>query len=689
MARRSRGLRVRGAACLLPLVPLAVLLAGRAPARPEPSVVRVTFDVVDLALLERPGAALRHAVESIDAGETDRAEGLLVALAERYPLLADYADLYRLRLYGLTGRHEELIALAEEWRHDASPLRAEVWNQVARVRAEQGDEEAARAAWDLALAATDDPDRRAALRFELANSQLRSEAPEAAAEQLLEIWTHQPLAPVADEAERRLVDLEGQRGEVLRSAERYRRRGDELFRLRRNEQALAAYERALGLGSLDASGDERAGRQRGHTLFRLRRYTEAAEVFAPLGPEAENRIAHARSVARAGDAPGAAEELERIAQEVRGNQGARAKLLAALLWETENEHARARRLFASLAGGAAKTSYGAAALWRLAWEAYRAGRYEEALGHLERLQERDVGPIAALRVRYWHARAAQRAGRPGTAEVFGAIAREFPLSYYGWRASARAALGPSEEAHLQIGRGQAKLAPSELARPRILLEAGLGEAARAELDSLFVRVRGLDDRLALAELYADAGDFHRPQRLVVDAYKEALAQGPWHGPVELWWHAWPAPFRDAVLGATLGREGLEPALVYAVMREESGYRPDVLSVSGARGLLQLMPETAERVARREALPRFSLDDLFLPDLNIRLGAAYLEELLMRFSGRASVAIGGYNAGPHRVVEWLDGSALEDDEWVESIPYEQTRGYVKRVLRSVRAYRVLY
>ncbi|MBW1684332.1 MAG: lytic transglycosylase domain-containing protein [Deltaproteobacteria bacterium] len=442
-------------------------------------------------------------------------------------------------------------------------------------------------------------------------------------------------------------------------------------------------------GTLNAADARRARRQRAHTLFRLRRYTDATRAFAALEPDAENRIAHARSVARAGQPERAGQELEEIAREVRGLQGERAALLAALLWEGEGEVERARGLYRSLAGAAAGSSYSLAALWRLGWDAYRNGRYEEALEQLEQLEPRVTDPVGALRARYWHARAAERAGHEGAAEAFGAIAREFPLSYYGWRAAARAALGPSESPAPEIELGRVELAPRALARPRILLEAGLLESARAELDILYVRAAGLDDRLALAELYAEAGDFHRPQRLMVGAYKHNLARGPAPGPVEIWWHAWPAPFRDAVLGSTQRRSGLDPALVYAVMREESGYRPEVLSVSGARGLLQLMPETAERVARREALPEFSADDLFLPSINIELGTAYLDELLVRFSGRTSAAVGSYNAGPHRVAEWLVDASPEDDEWVENIPYDQTRGYVKRVLRSVHAYRVLY
>jgi soluble lytic murein transglycosylase len=239
--------------------------------------------------------------------------------------------------------------------------------------------------------------------------------------------------------------------------------------------------------------------------------------------------------------------------------------------------------------------------------------------------------------------------------------------------------------------GTSAIEPRDLERPRILLEAGLGAAARDELDRLFARARGLEDRLSLAELYSDAGDFHRSQRLVVDAYVDRLARGPEPAQLELWWHAWPAPFPDEVRSAAARWSELEPELIYALMREESGYRPEVVSVSGARGLLQLMPGTAERVAQQISLARPAPDDLFDPGINIALGASYLGQLLAQFQGRHSAAIGSYNAGPQAVARWLElePGPGEDDEWVESIGYDQTRAYVKRVLRSLYAYRVLY
>ena len=136
---------------------------------------------------------------------------------------------------------------------------------------------------------------------------------------------------------------------------------------------------------------------------------------------------------------------------------------------------------------------------------------------------------------------------------------------------------------------------------------------------------------------------------------------------------------------------IDPALVWAIMREESGYRPWITSSAGARGLLQIMPETAERLARRNGFRDFQPEDLYTPEVNIALGSAYLNELARRFPNRISAAIGSYNAGPRAVSDWLRGdrAELEDDAWVEEIPYQQTRTYVKRVLRSLVVYRAFY
>jgi soluble lytic murein transglycosylase len=125
------------------------------------------------------------------------------------------------------------------------------------------------------------------------------------------------------------------------------------------------------------------------------------------------------------------------------------------------------------------------------------------------------------------------------------------------------------------------------------------------------------------------------------------------------------------------------------MREESRYRPDAVSVAGAVGLLQLMPDTAARLAPEVGVVGFTAGALVDPAVNLKLGAHYLDALVRRFDGRLSAAVASYNAGPEVVSQWLAGPPRPDEEWVESIPYGETRGYVKRVLRSLHVYRSLY
>ncbi len=689
MGWRPRAIARRGTRAGRRLVAALALVCGFGPAAPASPLMEGADATQPLdVLLERPGAALARAVAAIENGDRRLADALLGAIAEEHVVIADYAQLLRMRLRVSSGRHREAITMEKSWSDAESPARAEFYTLLGRAFLAEGDELRARSAWDYAAHATADGDRVASLYLSIGDSYQRSDLPRDAAEAFLRVWTRHPERTAAEPAEAALDQLEEQLGEPLRTASRYRKRADTLFARRHNESALAAYEQALAMG-LPRKELREARERRADTLFRLRRYPEAAIAYADLPNRSNHRIQRARALARSGDVPGGARELERVGRAARNSSSARAQLLAGLLWEGEDEVSRAMRLYRSVILRAPDTGYAEAARWRLGWAAFREGRFEQAIEHFARLEQIERDPVAALRPRYWRIRAAERAGYPGIAERYAALAREFPLTYYGWRARERAPQDADAAEPSEIRPGRSALSPSALARPRILLEAGLYDDARAELDRLFKRARGLEDRLALAALYADAGNFHRAQRLMVDAYTERLARGPVPERLDLWWHAWPVPFAEEMRGATLEGLKISPELVYSIMREESGYRPKVLSVSGARGLLQLMPTTAERVARSSQLADFSADDLFVPRVNIQLGSDYLTQLLQRFAGRASAAIGSYNAGPHVVARWMRRADLEDDEWVEEIPYNQTRGYVKRVMRSLHAYQVLY
>jgi len=134
---------------------------------------------------------------------------------------------------------------------------------------------------------------------------------------------------------------------------------------------------------------------------------------------------------------------------------------------------------------------------------------------------------------------------------------------------------------------------------------------------------------------------------------------------------------------------VEPELLQALMREESALDPRALSWAGAVGLTQLMLPTAREMARSLRIRAPNAEQLQNPSTNIQLGAAYLSRLLQRFDGNVALALASYNAGEGAVSRWRSARPdSELDRWVEEIPLSETRGYVKRVLRSWNTYRLL-
>ncbi|WP_373531415.1 transglycosylase SLT domain-containing protein [Vampirovibrio sp.] len=154
---------------------------------------------------------------------------------------------------------------------------------------------------------------------------------------------------------------------------------------------------------------------------------------------------------------------------------------------------------------------------------------------------------------------------------------------------------------------------------------------------------------------------------------------------------YPLYFSDRISGAAV-RNKLDPFLIQSLMREESYFNEFAISTSNARGLMQLLPSTAKEVAGWEGLSNFQTSDLFSPDMNIRLGSRYLAHLHSLFSGNAMPAVGAYNGGPNAMKRWVQGSSSfnnDPDFFVEKIPYEQSRDYIKKVFTSYWNYSRLY
>ncbi len=666
--------------------PESTPIIGSLPGPPADRILRAQSE----AIFDDPAALLRAAEKGIEQQDYSHADWLYVQLAQRHPIVGDHAGLSRARLRLSKGRPLEARQIAAEALKDypESPLRPELYEIIGEALIAERDEVGAREAWAAALAETTDDDKRAALLRRVARSSERSGENRAAGITWRLLWYAHPASQEAEQASHRLDVLEAYLGEKLRRASDWRRRGDRLFRLRMNDEALEAYDRALEMG-LSKSETRRTRKQRAQTLFRMRRYPQAVDAFEALPQSGDTPIWLARSMARADRVPESIAAFQKLASR-SGPHRLQAHYLAALLLDGRNRTDEARVHFDILANDPGKGGLAQIALWYLGWSNFRQGHYDKAAAQFESLAAATDDKIDQLRPLYWRARALGAANRTEEAtELFGALAEEYPLSYYGWRAGDRAAPAQSARPLHEIDVGRVGLRPSELARIRILMAAGLVDAGKEESGRLTSRATGLDDRVALARLLTSAGDYNRAQRIIVDAYTTSLARGPVAGLEELWWYAWPSAFSQHVDAATEDDGSVDPELVYSIMREESGYRPKVISPVGARGLLQIMRETGTQLAGRVGRTNFNVDDLFDPGMNIELGSFYLSELSRKFPTRVSASIASYNAGPHVVADWVEDDPRPDDEWVESIPYSQTRSYVKRVMRSLQAYRLLY
>jgi len=273
---------------------------------------------------------------------------------------------------------------------------------------------------------------------------------------------------------------------------------------------------------------------------------------------------------------------------------------------------------------------------------------------------------------YWQARAVEEMeNNPGKAELlFRQLSKN--QDYYGFLAADRLGIPYSFQSEpLKVSeKSKAQLLEkyAGLLRARELYFVGLPAFARQEWQAVLPFLTKEELKAAVAQ--AHQWGWH-------DRAITTLAKVQNGNALKIYF---PVPFYDTVL-THAEHQLLDFAYVYAVIRQESLFQTDAISSSGALGLMQLMPGTALEVARKQRIRLKNLeDDLFVPDVNIRLGTAYLRQMLNRFHNNYLLATTAYNAGPSRAKRWKKKyGCLSPDIWVELIPLEQTRKYVKHVM----------
>lgn len=646
---------------------------------------------------ERPVRYLR-ALAALDA-EPSTAVRELMALADDWPAMRDHCLFDAgVALERLRKRRAAAEAFARVG--PGARLFAEARLAQARVLERSLELDAALEALAplRALAATprNDAVRRRALLAAARVCQKRGDYP-GEHRAMLELWATSPLSREAEAVWPRLRELP--------IPNRWRlTRAESLLSFHDNAEALR-----LALQVKTVLPDElacRAAFVAGSALRKERQHRKAIAALAPmvdscraseLRPQAMYVLGYSQSIVARQDA---VRTYDALAREYPDHPFADdALFFAAELELREGRSAAALERLERAATTYATGNFAPEALFRLAWQHRADGAPGAALDALDRLGRLPgLGREQRLRARYWRARTLGEKA-PAAAAELAALVAEQPASWYGLLARGRLT-GDAPE--LLSCHGGAPASPEAPAWPLEAGAMGADPGFLAGVELLRMGLPGAEDELLAVDRRGLAEDaarllteaLRRTGRDRAAAYvaRTTLGAGLTGGvdarTAGVWQATYPRPFRKEVeRWAKAAR--IDPDLLQGLMREESLFNPWARSSTGAIGLTQLMPQTAREVAAGLRL-RVTPAALHRPDLNIRLGAAYLGDLLAQLDGSKVRAVAAYNAGPAAVERWIRARPdAEVDEWVEQIPAAETREYVKHVLGSYGAYRLVY
>jgi soluble lytic murein transglycosylase len=329
------------------------------------------------------------------------------------------------------------------------------------------------------------------------------------------------------------------------------------------------------------------------------------------------------------------------------------------------------------------------ATFRVGFAEYRARNYDRAAEILEAAAKVRSSNLWRPAYLYWAGRAHREKGEEDRARaLFEEVLARYKFAYHGIRA--REALGRlpagSSSTHPAPPEGLPAIPEPYRTRVRNLL---LIERLEEAMDELSAAPPGPTAQATRSWIFWRQGQLRPAITAMKRAYPEYVTETGDSLPDAVWQILFPIQFTD-LLTQSAGAAGVDPALVAAVIQQESTFDPGAVSGVGAHGLMQLMPPTGRALARAAGIKKLAVSQLHDPAIGLKLGSVYLREMIDRFGGKIERAVAAYNAGPHRVAVWsLARPGMTAEEFVDSIPFSETRLYVMTVLASQEQYRRIY
>ncbi|MDA8156745.1 MAG: transglycosylase SLT domain-containing protein [Actinomycetota bacterium] len=606
--------------------------------------------------LQQAGAtvksSLQNAAALFKAHKWAEAGKQFGAAAKEYPVIGDYALFYQARALKQINQNDPAIKAAQELisKYPKSPLLKKArWMVVALTNSTDAalvqrlQDYVSRYPWD----------QRANMQLALT---LKAQGHMNQASVILE----KLYVSAGRYSARALAGL----GRAPTAAESLVRIGS-LLRAYRPHQAEAEARSALARQDTEyASMQQSFLTALAQALFMEKRYVESAGVFL----QANDNYDAARAYFRAGDDTSFGGLLNGFL--ASGDKRA-AKLLLALASRKRREHKPDEAI--SLLDMVRKKypGYTEDALWENGWLYYTQHDYKDALDVFTKLAADDPKPVYL----YWKARSIENFAGPNSASEAKKIYRKLSgeEDFYGILAAGK--LGREcKEKHSIFAIAKEEKNPLAITRAGMLLKAGLRNDAMLELASASSRI---SDPVALVEIalkLEQLGAFRRAI-LVAERVPDGMQPKDILYPKAFW-----APVKKSCAA-----DNLDPYLLLSVMREESRFDPDARSQAGALGLMQLMPKVARRYGRALSLNFKTDNGIYDVDANIEIGAYYLKKFISGFKS-VPEALAAYNAGKNAVGQWLAaGNYTSTDEFIEDIPFDETKNYVKRIITSYYEY----
>jgi soluble lytic murein transglycosylase len=535
-----------------------------------------------------------------------------------------------------------------------------------------------------------------------------------------ELWLKYPLHPLAEKAKTRWDSLaQGKKiPQEKIPPEALFRRSIPFYQAQLYEAALGEMERLEGF-PVQTYPDKYAGErwvdelyfQRAMCFFRLKQYARAAEAFnlvsrqSRLGEMAEKSLFWmTRSLFRLDQEEEALNALALLqARYPRGALADQALYLKAKVFEDKEDLPRAISLYRQMAEKFPQSPLRFPAMWQSGWLLYKNHEGAGAIQAWDALLALNPNSYWTEKALYWKGRTLEEMGkRPEAEDYYEQLRKSYPTSYYTQLAAVRGcSLMAGQRKSLPLQDQplspfvEGAQAPEDktlnLEKGELLARLGLYAEAVEELEAAEEEGREVGRRwLEICRLYREVGEYHRSAILARRKMKlHPLAGPPTDTERALYLLAYPLG-NSTWINHYARNRSLDPALLSAVILEESRFNPQAISSAGARGLMQVLPTTANQIAQRIKVSPFSPELLFDPETNLRLGSWYLSTLLEEFGGKEAFALAAYNAGPHMVRAWMaKNPAAGEDEFVENIPYPETRSYLIRVLSNAQVYRLLY